>query len=1163
MKTLWITCLTLLILTLIAAPVHASIVSVGAGYHPEADKQVIVYLPENATTATLYNSTGPVTTLTLATPTDAFGGAVACQGGVSCLIGDFSQITAPGTYHVMYNGTNSPTFIIDETVHKDMVPTLLEFFAATVQQNSPYHEDFHANYSIPFPFMADGSFILESHQAAIPLIRLGSAYRANPELFTEDTYTLTATNKPDLLEYIYLHAAYLKELQGVQIEETSDGFRLNPAMTISNAFVPGNTNQSTLDVFIPGNPPVLLETVNVTSMCGNLSGTAYDNCIAEAATLYKCQENETCLNMTYVEKTGSVVGHEGYAVPRGWGYEFGCFNDVDPFTGMYNEGYNPCHIFYNETNALWTSMTFLAYMQALPALDAYDNSLTETYMEQALGTKAYLEGQVLNNEEQAHYGAALFLLYNYTGNTTYLEEAHALRASIPITLVSDGTNGNEFYWEEYVRHKDALLAANLTYAVSGTNPEEFLRGKMYYDWKDSGAHAMSKKGEWVYEFDNNIQFQNSRYILTEAVLASKAANMYPVPEGFIITIAERQLAFLTGMNAVQQGVALNSTLASQSFIFGIGDFPVEFHNRMTINTTHTMNSNGTVVGARGTALQQFNGTDYVYLDGRFSILGEQLGSLGNGYNNETQIRVFDQWKAFVNNKTYIPGWINGPFDTFADTDVIFNYDDNVNTYEFTESTNEITATAIELLALLDARHNNKERHPGLQLTTNSTNETNASQCFDSVYTLPATCEGDIVSDEAVGCRALRCENSGAFIEVLACNKPGDYQPTRFEMYKTAGGGVELCLGNTCLKNNGFASGDLPYCAENITIENATLTVVKHVVNDNNGTKNVSDFTLYVNTTVVVSGESNEYVPGTYVISEDEDANYTATFSSDCAGGTITLLAGENKTCVITNNDVSDSQCYDDLSLLPATCNGNITKDQDAGCRAVSCTDGVNSLDILACEKPDGNNPARFEMYKQGEVGSGIEICLGDACISNEGFKSVDLPHCVEELMCTDSDGDGYAINGGACGVVDCADTNASINPGAIEICNGIDDNCDGNIDETCAICGNNVTEFGEQCDDGNLANGDGCSASCQIEVNASVTLDIAPWYPQGMNYIFQCNAEGFSPSSFDWDFGDGDQQFGSENKDVWHTFTTSGNFTVTCTASDGSITINDSLNVST
>ena len=54
------------------------------------------------------------------------------------------------------------------------------------------------------------------------------------------------------------------------------------------------------------------------------------------------------------------------------------------------------------------------------------------------------------------------------------------------------------------------------------------------------------------------------------------------------------------------------------------------------------------------------------------------------------------------------------------------------------------------------------------------------------------------------------------------------------------------------------------------------------------------------------------------------------------------------------------------------------------------------------------------------------------------------------ITCTDADGDGYFAEGGTCGSVDCNDNNAAVHPGATEVCNGIDDNCNGQIDEEIA-----------------------------------------------------------------------------------------------------------------
>jgi cysteine-rich repeat protein len=59
------------------------------------------------------------------------------------------------------------------------------------------------------------------------------------------------------------------------------------------------------------------------------------------------------------------------------------------------------------------------------------------------------------------------------------------------------------------------------------------------------------------------------------------------------------------------------------------------------------------------------------------------------------------------------------------------------------------------------------------------------------------------------------------------------------------------------------------------------------------------------------------------------------------------------------------------------------------------------------------------------------------------------------------------------------------------------DNC-AQASHTDPVCGDGSLDAGEQCDDGNTANGDGCSSTCRIEVKPKPTPMLAPGVMQGL-----------------------------------------------------------------
>lgn len=128
-------------------------------------------------------------------------------------------------------------------------------------------------------------------------------------------------------------------------------------------------------------------------------------------------------------------------------------------------------------------------------------------------------------------------------------------------------------------------------------------------------------------------------------------------------------------------------------------------------------------------------------------------------------------------------------------------------------------------------------------------------------------------------------------------------------YSCAVNGGAAVVSNTIT----LAAGDSATCTITnddfaLVTPSASINVVKVVINDNGGTKTISDFTLSVDDQIVGSGITNTFPSNTtHTVTETGNAGYTQTFSADCnAAGVVSLLPGDNKVCIITNDDIAPS-----------------------------------------------------------------------------------------------------------------------------------------------------------------------------------------------------------------------------------------------------------------
>ncbi len=104
---------------------------------------------------------------------------------------------------------------------------------------------------------------------------------------------------------------------------------------------------------------------------------------------------------------------------------------------------------------------------------------------------------------------------------------------------------------------------------------------------------------------------------------------------------------------------------------------------------------------------------------------------------------------------------------------------------------------------------------------------------------------------------------------------------------------------------------------------------------------------------------------------------------------------------------------------------------------------------------------------------------------------------------SDEDGDRFTIDEG-----DCADDNASVFPGATEVCNLVDDNCDGTVDEGFDADADGFSTCNGDCNDANAAvNPDAVEADNDIDDDCNGRVD----------ETFDGDGDGFTPDGGDCD----------------------------------------------
>ncbi|MEI6511108.1 MAG: putative metal-binding motif-containing protein [Candidatus Uhrbacteria bacterium] len=234
--------------------------------------------------------------------------------------------------------------------------------------------------------------------------------------------------------------------------------------------------------------------------------------------------------------------------------------------------------------------------------------------------------------------------------------------------------------------------------------------------------------------------------------------------------------------------------------------------------------------------------------------------------------------------------------------------------------------------------------------------------------------------------------------------------------------------------------------------------------------------------------------GDLVAARDSDGDGTADFDCDDSNATVNPLAEE--VCDEADNDCDgsidesgafgettwyadvDGDGYGAGAMVAEACDGAYTRPANASSVDTDCDDASSATNPGAteiCDGADNDCDGAVPSDESDLDGDGFNVCAGLDCDDASASSYPGAPEscdgadndcdgAVDESDASDVttwyvdvDGDGYgdastgfvscdAPIGYVADATDCDDSEASVNPGEHEICNGIDDDCDGDVD---------------------------------------------------------------------------------------------------------------------